>query len=222
VWYARGVNRYLLNPPKQRLAAGLMLLAPHIPMLFMGEEYGETRPFPFFCDFSNEHLREAVRRGRKKEFESVAWTGELPDPISAQTFESAVLTWDWNASASQGQLRHLYQELLALRNAYPALKDFQHRTAELLPDADVGKVLKLVRGDPQKPQHRLVILFNFGETPIPLNLLIENVYDLIFTSEHLRRIGAIHDQQAISPVISQLKPFEFAVFGNAISNTPEA
>jgi maltooligosyltrehalose trehalohydrolase len=212
----------LLAPPKQRLAAGLMLLAPHIPMLFMGEEYGETHPFPFFCDFSDEHLRDAVRRGRKKEFESFAWKGELPDPISSQTFESAVLTWDWSASASQRQLRHLYQQLLALRNAYPALKDFRHRTAELLPDPEEGKVLKLVRGDPQTPQHLLVVLFNFGETVVPLKLLIGNVSDVIFSSEHLRLTGSIHGPQVISQVISELKPFEFAVFGNASSNTPES
>ncbi len=55
----------LVGPPVQRLAASLMLLSPHLPFLFMGEEYGETNPFLFFCSFGDRGLIENVRRGRQ-------------------------------------------------------------------------------------------------------------------------------------------------------------
>jgi malto-oligosyltrehalose trehalohydrolase len=79
-----------------RAATAITLLAPMPPLLFMGEEWGSTRPFPFFCDFHGE-LAEAVRKGRREEFKAAyATLGEnIPDPLAEATFRSAVL--DWNA-----------------------------------------------------------------------------------------------------------------------------
>ncbi len=80
----------LLNDPaKQRLAAGLLLLSPYLPLLFMGEEYGEESPFPFFCSFGDPDLVRAVREGRQREFEAFTWQGEVPDPQGEETFASA-------------------------------------------------------------------------------------------------------------------------------------
>src|SRR4029079_15856685 len=53
----------------QKLAAATVLLAPYLPMLFMGEEYAEAAPFQYFVDFSDAGLVQAVREGRKREFE---------------------------------------------------------------------------------------------------------------------------------------------------------
>ena len=91
-------------------------MAPAIPMLFMGEEWGSKAPFPFFCGFEGE-LAEAVRKGRRQEY---AWAyakygEEVPDPLAASTFESAVLDWE---SLDQGTAKKrlaLVRELLALR-----------------------------------------------------------------------------------------------------------
>ena len=76
-------------------ALAVMLLAPMPPLLFMGEEWGSKRPFPFFCDFRGE-LADAVRKGRRDEFKSeYAELGdEIPDPLDEETFRSAVLDWD--------------------------------------------------------------------------------------------------------------------------------
>ena len=65
----------------------------------MGEEYGETRPFPFFCSFSDPALIEAVRRGRREEFAALAFKWGKGDPrsASAETFVSAKLDWPWPA-----------------------------------------------------------------------------------------------------------------------------
>ena len=87
-----------------------------IPMLFMGEEWGSTAPFPFFCDFEGE-LAEAVRQGRRREY---AWAyakygDEVPDPLHASTFQSAVLDWDARNAACGTQRLALVQDLLAIR-----------------------------------------------------------------------------------------------------------
>ena len=78
-----------------RLAAGLLLLSPHVPLLFMGEEYGETNPFPFFCSFGDAPLVQAVREGRQREFADFAWQGTVPDPHDPATFAAARLSWSW-------------------------------------------------------------------------------------------------------------------------------
>jgi maltooligosyltrehalose trehalohydrolase len=94
----------------------ITLLAPMIPMLFMGEEWGSKAPFPFFCDFKGD-LAEAVRKGRRSEY---AWAyarygGEIPDPLAKSTFQSAILDWD-SCDAAPGKKRlALVQNLLAIR-----------------------------------------------------------------------------------------------------------
>jgi maltooligosyltrehalose trehalohydrolase len=100
------------------IEAGLAmtLLAPMIPMLFMGEEWGSKAPFPFFCDFQGD-LAEAVRRGRRREY---AWAyskygNEVPDPLDPATFQSAVLEWDARQEPAGRKRLALLQELLAIR-----------------------------------------------------------------------------------------------------------
>ena len=133
-----------------------MLLAPRLPLLFMGEEYGETNPFPFFSDFSDPKLIEAVREGRKKEFAYFGWTGEVADPFDHSTRDSAVLSWDWNEPNRAG-LRQLYRDLLALRRKSSILRDFRHPAARLL---GATRVLEVVRQD--EANESLTILFNLG------------------------------------------------------------
>ena len=58
-----------------KLAAGAVLLSPFVPLLFMGEEYGETAPFPYFISHSDPNLIEAVRQGRRDEFKAFGWSG---------------------------------------------------------------------------------------------------------------------------------------------------
>ena len=72
----------IVAPASQRLACGLLLLSPCVPLLFMGEEYGEQRPFPFFCSFDDPVVVEAVRRGRRQEFAALEfrWGSDIPDP----------------------------------------------------------------------------------------------------------------------------------------------
>jgi maltooligosyltrehalose trehalohydrolase len=104
-----------------KLAAGLVLLAPYIPLLFMGEEYGETAPFLYFVSHSDIELIEAVRRGRKEEFASFQWGPELPDPQAEETFRRSLLDWELAQGPRHAALREFYRELIRLRKTVPAL-----------------------------------------------------------------------------------------------------
>ncbi|HBY61440.1 MAG TPA: malto-oligosyltrehalose trehalohydrolase [Solibacterales bacterium] len=98
-----------------KLAAALTILSPFTPLLFMGEEYGETNPFPYFVSHTDPRLVEAVRKGRRREFPSL---GGMPDPQAPATFASAVLTHV--PTPRQQVLREFYRELLRVRRALPA------------------------------------------------------------------------------------------------------
>jgi maltooligosyltrehalose trehalohydrolase len=158
------------RPAKLRLAASLLLLAPHLPLLFMGEEYGETRPFPFFCSFCGEGMIQAVREGRKREFaDFVSAADEIPDPDAEGTFHAARLSWSWPAGTSQGQTRTLYRDLLAMRRTLPALRDFHRWNARPLPDTD-GAVVELVRGGKAAGEAgSLTVLFHLAADRRPLS-----------------------------------------------------
>ncbi len=86
-------------PERLRAVAAIVLLLPQVPMLFMGEEWGATTPFPFFCDFEGD-LADAVRQGRRDEFKRFpefadpAQRDRIPDPLAYSTFRSAKLLWD--------------------------------------------------------------------------------------------------------------------------------
>ena len=133
----------IIGPDAQRLAAALMLVSPFTPLLFMGEEYGETRPFPFFCSFEDASLTEAVRRGRKREFAELGWRGPTPDPPATATFAAAQLVWNWPAGSPQAGLRTLYRAMLDARRHWSGLQDREHTSAWL--EAD-GRVLGIRRG----------------------------------------------------------------------------
>jgi len=100
---------------RQKLAAACVLLSPFVPLLFMGEEYGETRPFPYFIHHSDQSLVAAVRKGRKEEFAAFSWQEEPPDPQADHTFENAVIKPLADADDEQQTLFSLYRELIRLR-----------------------------------------------------------------------------------------------------------
>jgi maltooligosyltrehalose trehalohydrolase len=82
-----------------KIAAGVLLLSPYVPLLFMGQEYAETSPFLYFVSHSDPGLVEAVRQGRKREFSAFAWRGEVPDAQDEATFMRSKLHPElWNES----------------------------------------------------------------------------------------------------------------------------
>ena len=111
----------MISAEKQKLAAGLLLTSPFVPMLFMGEEYGEKAPFPFFTSHGDADLIESVRRGRRAEFKAFAWQGDIPDPQAEETFNSAILNRELREVEPHRSIYALYKELLRLRRELPPL-----------------------------------------------------------------------------------------------------
>ena len=106
----------LVSPQAIEAALAITLLAPGIPMLFMGEEWGSKQPFPFFCDFKGD-LANAVRAGRRREY---GWAyekygDEVPDPLDVSTFQSAILDWDQAKEGAGRRRSELVRDLLAVR-----------------------------------------------------------------------------------------------------------
>ena len=104
-----------------KLAAGLMLAAPAVPLLFMGEEYGDTATFQFFTSFLDPPVAEAVGRGRADDLSRFGWTRPVPDPNAPNTFVSSRLNHQLARATRHRALRDYYARWLALRRTHPAL-----------------------------------------------------------------------------------------------------
>jgi maltooligosyltrehalose trehalohydrolase len=106
----------LVDYESLKLAAGITLLSPFVPMLFMGEEYGEKRPFQYFTSHGDPVLIEAVRSGRRAEFAGFGWSEqEIPDPQDENTFAASTLDDSAKDREPHRTLRRFYKSLLALR-----------------------------------------------------------------------------------------------------------
>jgi maltooligosyltrehalose trehalohydrolase len=144
----------LLSLAQIQLVSALVLLSPGVPLLFMGEEYGEPAPFPYFVDHGDPALLDAVRKGRAEEFADIGSAVEVPDPAAEATFVSARLD---RALAHQGDHQfqwELHRALIALRRANPALR----RSARAVARASAaGPLVTLTRTDPRQT---VVALFN--------------------------------------------------------------
>jgi maltooligosyltrehalose trehalohydrolase len=99
-----------------KLAAAVVLLSPFIPLLFMGEEYGETAPFPYFVSHSDPELIDVIRRSRQEEFKYFEWPDEPPDPQEEATRQSARLDHSLRRRGNHRVLYAWYRELIRLRN----------------------------------------------------------------------------------------------------------
>src|SRR6185437_7733166 len=105
-----------------KLAAAVLLLAPAVPLLFMGEEYGETTPFRFFTDHQGTALAQAVREGRARLYRAEGWQGDDYDPQDPDAMACSRLDRRACETPSGRSLLALYRDLLALRRAEPALR----------------------------------------------------------------------------------------------------
>jgi len=121
---AFGERISVLAPPEAvRAAAAVYSLLPQIPMLFMGEEWNATEPFPFFCDFGAD-LAEAVRKGRREEFarfpefQDPKQREKIPDPQAEETFQSAKLRWDRAREPDRAAWREWRRNILAARREH--------------------------------------------------------------------------------------------------------
>lgn len=110
----------LVSFEMQKLMAGAVMSSPYLPMLFMGEEWGEVNPFLYFVSHSDPDLIESVRKGRKEEFAAFQnESGEAPDPQDERTFQQSKLQWDRLTQKPHQTMFQYYQTLLAIRKQTP-------------------------------------------------------------------------------------------------------
>jgi malto-oligosyltrehalose trehalohydrolase len=111
----------IASPEAVRAIASIYLLLPQIPMLFMGEEWGSSQPFPYFCDFEGG-LGEKIRKGRREEFASFpefkdpAQRDRIPDPLAKETFQSAKLDWAQAGADVHAEWLAWYKRILNVRH----------------------------------------------------------------------------------------------------------
>ena len=155
------------RPPfddRQRLlAAATVLLSPFTPMLFMGEEYADPAPFPFFVGHDDPELLAATREGRRREFQD-EWTDEeVADPGDRATFLRAVLDPSLAAKEAHRRVLEAYTELLARRRRHEVLRGDAEQAVTRHADAIVL--------DRRRAGARAVVVLAFGSGPatIPLD-----------------------------------------------------
>ena len=143
-----------LNVDQLKLAAAAVLLSPFVSLLFMGEEYGESAPFPYFTSHSDPELAEAVRRGRREEFAVFGHSDQVPDPQAESTFDSAKLDRTRADKTSGRELVEFYRALIRLRRETPCLNDGELGHTRVSYD-ERQKWLRMERG-------RVTVMFNLG------------------------------------------------------------
>jgi maltooligosyltrehalose trehalohydrolase len=152
----------LLSLEAQKLSAGAVLLSPYLPLLFMGEEYGEPAPFLYFTSHTDPQLGKAVRDGRRAEFRAFFQDGEPPDPQAEETFLKSKLDLNLRTHGSHRVLWEFYRELLRLRKEERSLNELDHSLLDVRECQDTDCLL-LHR---TYEENETVVVLNFAEMAV--------------------------------------------------------
>ena len=146
-----------------KLAAGITILSHFTPLLFMGEEYGETAPFQYFTSHGDAHLAEAVRRGREADFQAFDWQVEVPDPQAESTFLASKLNRALAEEEPHRTLVRFYQMLMCFRRE----QDLKRLSQRSVVEYESSRALMLLRSGDSKC---LAMIFHFDDSSTNLRL----------------------------------------------------
>ena len=154
--------KQLVSFEAYKLSSSTVILSPFIPMLFMGDEYGETAPFQYFISHSDPDLIAAVRRGRKEEFAAFRWQGEPPDAQDEKTFWHSKLDHRLKDNPSHRTLLAFHKELIGLRKNLPALRRLSKDKMDVV-SVEEQRILVVRRwhGDSE-----VLVIFNFADQAV--------------------------------------------------------
>ncbi|HEY5512400.1 MAG TPA: malto-oligosyltrehalose trehalohydrolase [Geomonas sp.] len=175
---------------KLLLAAGVVILSPYLPLLFMGEEYGEKAPFHYFVGYSDPDIIAAVRKGKNEEHASGVCDGPIPDPEAESVFWESKIDLSLKREGEQALILEFYRQLLSLRKRLPALQVFRREQMEVV-GWQGQKVLTIQR---EAEDSAVVCLFSFSNTQeqVVLNLPAGNWEKLLDSSaQHWRGPGEV-------------------------------
>ena len=170
----------LVDNERMKLAAAAVLLAPYVPMLFMGEEYAEQSPFYYFVSHSDKQLIKAVQEGRSKEFEEFGFDQNIPDPQDENTFLKCKLDWSKRNIGHHKMFLDWHTELIKLRQTLLPLKDFARENARA--QAIDGNALILIRRA-SKTDESIICFFNFSESPVNYKMESKGIFTKILDSK---------------------------------------
>ncbi len=208
----------LVDVEALKLAAGVTLLSPFVPMLFMGEEYGETAPFQYFTSHLDAGLVEAVRRGRRDEFKAFGWEGLVPDPQDEATFRRSQLQHSVKVQEPHATLLRFYKELIRIRKEQSLGMPDEWRVRE------AGNSSLLVFRD--DPKGRLAMIFNFNSAHSIVNAELpelQGLWRMKLSSADRAWRGpgeSFPDEVRFSkPFVLQMHPHSFVLFEGISSDS---
>lgn len=146
-----------------KLAAGTLFLSPYVPLLFMGEEYAEARPFQFFGDYGDPQLSEAVRKGRREEFAFLHTGQQVPDPIAPGTYENSKLDWSSLDREPHRTVLAFYRKLIGLRKGLPALSRLDRAGMEMNVSGSCFHLRRRCLGTGDVPAGEIAAILNYGK-----------------------------------------------------------
>ncbi|HVG27382.1 MAG TPA: DUF3459 domain-containing protein, partial [Acidobacteriaceae bacterium] len=155
---------HLVGMDASKVALGIVLTAPFVPMLFMGEEFAASAPFLYFADHEEEEMRRLVSEGRKRDFAAFGWEeAEVPDPELVETFEKSRLDWSEARTGKHAEMFDWVKQLIQLRRQSVDLNDgnFGHLKVECLSEE---RVLEMRRGSVR-------VLANLSDAPATVKAL---------------------------------------------------
>lgn len=137
----------ILSPEQQKLAAAILLCAPNLPLLFMGEEFGASSPFDYFTSFADPILARAVSEGRKREYAPFFKSRLFPDPQAPETFVRSRIDWTEIAGSPHRELLAFTRALIALRKANRCLSNCR-KDLTTIDYGEINRWMVIRRGDP--------------------------------------------------------------------------
>jgi maltooligosyltrehalose trehalohydrolase len=205
----------LVSFEMQKLLVGAVFVSPFLPLLFMGEEFGETNPFQYFVSHTDKELAQAVREGRKREFAAFHMEGEAPDPVSDATFRQSKLQWDLCEKEPHRSLLDYYKKLIVLKKTHPALTNYDRDALAV----DSFEEKQLIRVQRVSQGHHVVAILNFSKSPQEALLPSEHLvwHKLLASSEP--EWGGMHIiAEQHTPGAITVPPESFTLFGNIIDS----
>jgi maltooligosyltrehalose trehalohydrolase len=194
----------------QKLMAGAVLVAPYLPMLFMGEEWSEPHPFLYFVSHTDPELAEAVRKGRKQEFAAFHAEGEAPDPMDEETFNQSKLQWNLTEKDQHQVMLDFYKALIALRKQMSALHVLDRKSLKVSGD-EQAKTLLLQR---RHENSEVVVAMNFAGQPQPVILPdTKTDWKLLMSSADARWNGPGYTATSAKGTV-QVPPQSFCIYNN--------
>ncbi len=170
----------LVSFDAQKVAAAAYILSPYLPMLFMGEEWGEKAPFYYFVSHTDPDLVEAVRNGRKNEFADFHGEGETPDPQSEETFMASKLNWDFRKNSEHEAMWNYYKKLIEIRKTSKVYEATDRSSFNLIAREDIA-CLALVK---KQGNQSLITIINLGKNEASLSLKeLEGNWKLLLNSD---------------------------------------